>query len=184
MKRLVFTLFTVFAATALCSAQNPNETRVVKDAAGRVKYTVHKTGNREIIKDSKGRITGTTRETKERKYYYNSNGSSAGTETKWEPASRQRKSHHTASPESNEVIGSGSAISIPKGCSDSGRHIPQRYGPDRKGAETKRGGNTPLFNHIVQPGLISLYRCGGRNPPPGAVLRPIPTAPDGRSETP
>ena len=40
-----------------------------------------------------------------------------------------------------EVIGSGSAISIPKGCSDSGRHIPQRYGPDRKGAETKRGGN-------------------------------------------
>lgn len=77
MKRLVFTLFTVFAATALCSAQNPNETRVVKDAAGRVKYTVHKTGNREIIKDSKGRITGTTRETKERKYYYNSNGSSA-----------------------------------------------------------------------------------------------------------
>lgn len=39
MKRLVFTLFTVFAATALCSAQNPNETRVVKDAAGRVKYT-------------------------------------------------------------------------------------------------------------------------------------------------
>lgn len=57
MKRLVFTLFTVFAATALCSAQNPNETRVVKDAAGRVKYTVHKTGNREIIKDSKGRIT-------------------------------------------------------------------------------------------------------------------------------
>ena len=56
--------FTVFAATALCSAQNPNETRVVKDAAGRVKYTVHKTGNREIIKDSKGRITGTTRETK------------------------------------------------------------------------------------------------------------------------
>lgn len=83
MKRLVFTLFTVFAATALCSAQNPNETRVVKDAAGRVKYTVHKTGNREIIKDSKGRITGTTRETKERKYYYNSNGSSAGTETKW-----------------------------------------------------------------------------------------------------
>ena len=46
MKRLVFTLFTVFAATALCSAQNPNETRVVKDAAGRVKYTVHKTGNR------------------------------------------------------------------------------------------------------------------------------------------
>ena len=93
MKRLVFTLFTVFAATALCSAQNPNETRVVKDAAGRVKYTVHKTGNREII---------TTRETKERKYYYNSNGSSAGTETKWEPASRQRKSHHTASPESND----------------------------------------------------------------------------------
>ncbi|WP_418406632.1 hypothetical protein, partial [Alistipes putredinis] len=72
------------------------------DAAGRVKYTVHKTGNREIIKDSKGRITGTTRETKERKYYYNSNGSSAGTETKWEPASRQRKSHHTASPESND----------------------------------------------------------------------------------
>ena len=64
MKRLVFTLFTVFAATALCSAQNPNETRVVKDAAGRVKYTVHKTGNREIIKDSKGRITGTTRETR------------------------------------------------------------------------------------------------------------------------
>lgn len=102
MKRLVFTLFTVFAATALCSAQNPNETRVVKDAAGRVKYTVHKTGNREIIKDSKGRITGTTRETKERKYYYNSNGSSAGTETKWEPVSRQRKSHHTASPESND----------------------------------------------------------------------------------
>jgi hypothetical protein len=54
MKRLVFTLFTVFAATALCSAQNPNETRVVKDAAGRVKYTVHKTGNREIIKDLRG----------------------------------------------------------------------------------------------------------------------------------
>ena len=80
MKRLVFTLFTVFAATALCSAQNPNETRVVKDAAGRVKYTVHKTGNREIIKDSKGRITGTTRETKERKYYYNSNGSSAASD--------------------------------------------------------------------------------------------------------
>lgn len=78
----------------------------------------------------------------------------------------------------------GVARDIPKGCSDSGRHIPQRYGPDRKGAETKRGGNTPLFNHIVQPGLISLYRCGGRNPPPGAVLRPIPTAPDGRSETP
>jgi len=73
-----------------------------KTLAGRVKYTVHKTGNREIIKDSKGRITGTTRETKERKYYYNSNGSSAGTETKREPASRQRKSHHTASPESND----------------------------------------------------------------------------------
>lgn len=43
-------------------------------------------------------------------------------------------------------------------------------------------------NHIVysstKPGRISLYRCGGRNPPPGTVLRPIPTAPDGRSETP
>ena len=83
MERLAFTLFAVFAAVTLCSAQNPNETRVVKDASGRVKYTVQKTGDREIIKDSKGRITGTTRETKERKYYYNSNGSSAGSETRW-----------------------------------------------------------------------------------------------------
>ena len=83
MKRLVFTLFTVFAATALCSAQNPNETRVVKDAAGRVKYTVHKTGQQEVIKDSKGHIAGTTRTTKDRKYYYDSNGSSAGSETRW-----------------------------------------------------------------------------------------------------
>ena len=83
MKRLVFTLFTVFAATALCSAQNPNETRVVKDAAGRVKYTVHKTGNREIIKDSKGKVVGSTHQTKDRKYHYNSNGTSAGSETRW-----------------------------------------------------------------------------------------------------
>ena len=59
-------------------------------------------GQQEVIKDSKGHIAGTTRTTKDRKYYYDSNGSSAGTETKWEPASRQRKSHHTASPESND----------------------------------------------------------------------------------
>ena len=102
MKRLAFTLFAVFAAVTLCSAQNPNETRVVKDASGRVKYTVQKTGDREIIKDSKGKVVGSTRQTKDRKYHYNSNGTSAGTETKWEPASRQRKSHHTASPESND----------------------------------------------------------------------------------
>lgn len=80
MKRLVLLFYRICGNSAL-QRSNPNETRVVKDAAGRVKYTVHKTGNREIIKDSKGRITGTTRETKERKYYYNSNGSSAGTET-------------------------------------------------------------------------------------------------------
>lgn len=55
MERLAFTLFAVFAAVTLCSAQNPNETRVVKDASGRVKYTVQKTGDREIIKDSKGK---------------------------------------------------------------------------------------------------------------------------------
>ena len=83
MKRLVFTLFTVFAATALCSAQNPNETCVVKDAAGRVKYTVRENGQQEVIKDSKGHIAGTTRTTKDRKYYYDSNGSSAGSETRW-----------------------------------------------------------------------------------------------------
>lgn len=77
MKRLVFTLFTVFAATALCSAQNPNETRVVKDASGRVKYTVRENGQQEVIKDSKGHIAGTTRTTKDRKYYYDSNGTSA-----------------------------------------------------------------------------------------------------------
>lgn len=47
MERLAFTLFAVFAAVTLCSAQNPNETRVVKDASGRVKYTVQK---REIGK--------------------------------------------------------------------------------------------------------------------------------------
>lgn len=41
-----------------------------------------------------------------------------------------------------------------------------------------------LVYSSTKPGRISLYRCGGRNPPPGAVLRPIPTAPDGRSETP
>ena len=102
MKRLAFSLFAVFAATALCCAQNPNGTRVVKDASGRVKYTVRENGQQEVIKDSKGHIAGTTRTTKDRKYYYDSNGSSAGTETKWEPASRQRKSHHTASPESND----------------------------------------------------------------------------------
>ena len=52
MERLAFTLFAVFAAVTLCSAQNPNETRVVKDASGRVKYTVQKTGDREIIRTS------------------------------------------------------------------------------------------------------------------------------------
>lgn len=62
-------------------------------------------------------------------------------------------------------------------------HIKIRKGSKEKSSDHSWG-NTPLFNHIVQPGLISLYRCGGRNPPPGAVLRPIPTAPDGRSETP
>ena len=60
MERLAFTLFAVFAAVTLCSAQNPNETRVVKDASGRVKYTVQKTGDREIIKDSKGKVVGST----------------------------------------------------------------------------------------------------------------------------
>lgn len=82
MERLAFTLFAVFAAVTLCSAQNPNETRVVKDASGRVKYTVQKTGDREIIKDSKGKVVGSTRQTKDRKYHYNSNGTSAGSETK------------------------------------------------------------------------------------------------------
>lgn len=102
MKRLAFSLFAVFAATALCCAQNPNGTRVVKDASGRVKYTVQKTGDREIIKDSKGKVVGSTRETKDRKYYYNSNGSSAGTEIKREPTGRQRERHHTASSKSND----------------------------------------------------------------------------------
>ena len=82
MERLAFTLFAVFAAVTLCSAQNPNETRVVKDASGRVKYTVQKTGDREIIKDSKGKVVGSTHQTKDRKYHYNSNGTSAGSETK------------------------------------------------------------------------------------------------------
>ena len=77
MKRLAFTLFAVFAAVTLCSAQNPNGTRVVKDASGRVKYTVQKTEDREIIKDSKGKVVGSTRQTKDRKYHYNSNGTSA-----------------------------------------------------------------------------------------------------------
>ena len=102
MKRLAFTLFAVFAAVMLCSAQNPNETRVVKDASGRVKYTVQKTGDREIIKDSKGKVVGSTRQTKDRKYHYNSNGSSAGTEIKRKPASRQRERDHTANSESND----------------------------------------------------------------------------------
>ena len=75
MERLAFTLFAVFAAVTLCSAQNPNETRVVKDASGRVKYTVQKTGDREIIMDSKGKVVGSTHQTKDRKYHYNSTGS-------------------------------------------------------------------------------------------------------------
>ena len=82
MKRIVSTLLTLFAVTAVCYAQNPNGTRVVKDAAGRVKYTITKNGDREVIKDSRGHVVGSTKETKDRKYYYNSNGSSAGTEYK------------------------------------------------------------------------------------------------------
>ena len=60
-----------------------HETRIIKDASGRVKYTVRENGQQEVIKDSKGHIAGTTRTTKDRKYYYDSNGSSAGSETRW-----------------------------------------------------------------------------------------------------
>ena len=63
--------------------RNQNGTRIIKDASGRVKYTVRENGQQEVIKDSKGHIAGTTRTTKDRKYYYDSNGSSAGSETRW-----------------------------------------------------------------------------------------------------
>ena len=83
MERLAFTLFAVFAAVTLETKRNQNGTRVIKDASGRVKYTVRENGQQEVIKDSKGHIAGTTRTTKDRKYYYDSNGSSAGSETRW-----------------------------------------------------------------------------------------------------
>lgn len=82
MKRIVSTLLALFAVTALCQAQNPNGTRVVKDASGRVKYTITKNGDQEVVKDSRGHVVGSTKETRNRKYYYHSNGSSAGTEYK------------------------------------------------------------------------------------------------------
>ncbi len=82
MKRIVSTLLALFAVTALCQAQNPNGTRVVKDASGQVKYTITKNGDQEVVKDSRGHVVGSTKETRDRKYYYHSNGSSAGTEYK------------------------------------------------------------------------------------------------------
>lgn len=82
MKKILSTLLALVAVAAIGYAQNPNGTRVVKDASGRVKYTITKNGDREVVKDSKGHVVGSTKETKDRKYYYNSNGSSAGTEYK------------------------------------------------------------------------------------------------------
>lgn len=121
MKRLAFTLFAVFAAVMLCSAQNPNETRVVKDASGRVKYTVQKTGDREIIKDSKGKVVGSTRQTKElntttiqtaRRQVLKSNENRQADSGK--EIIRQILNRTTGS---NWVL--GGIVPLPKGCGDS-----------------------------------------------------------------